>query len=79
VNSSYKILLQTDDYTPEKKKANNRLEPLSSIYWLLITGIYLLISFLTGRWDRTWIIWAVSGILFALIRTIAEAVIRSKD
>ena len=79
VYSSYKILLQTDDYAPDKKRKNNKLEPLTSIYWLLITGVYLAVSFITMRWDRTWIIWAVSGVLFAIVRGISEAIIKAED
>lgn len=79
VNSSYKVLLQTDDYSSENKKKNKKLEPLSRIYWLLITVIYLAVSFITNRWDITWIIWAVSGVLFALIRVIAESLVNTRD
>ncbi len=79
VNSSYKILLQTDDYTAEQKKKNQKLEPLSRIYWLFITVVYLAVSFITERWDITWIIWAVSGVLFALIRIIGESLINTRD
>ncbi|MCR5301276.1 MAG: helix-turn-helix domain-containing protein [Lachnospiraceae bacterium] len=71
VNSSYHVLLQDGDYTKEKKRTSVKLEPLVSAYWMFIVVVYLAISFLTGRWDRTWIIWAVSGVLFALIRIIA--------
>ena len=79
VASSYKILLQTGDYSPERKKNEKKLAPLTRIYWLAIVCIFLAVSFITGRWDRTWIIWAVSGVLFAIIRGIAEIFIRSKD
>lgn len=77
VHSSYKVLLQSDDYTTEKKRKNAKLEPLTRFYWLTIVTIYLSISFITMRWDRTWIIWAVSGVLFALIRIIAESYIKA--
>ncbi len=76
VHSSYHVLLQDGEYTGEKKKTSAKLEPLVSGYWMLIVVIYLALSFLTGRWDRTWIIWAVSGVLFALIRIIAESFVR---
>jgi transcriptional regulator with XRE-family HTH domain len=79
VHSSYKILLQTDDYSYENKKKNNKLEPITRIYWLAIVVIYLAVSFLTQRWDMTWIIWAVSGVLFALIRVIGESLINTRD
>ena len=76
VYGSYKIILQSGDYTRERKRKNVKLEPLTGIYWLLIVVIYLGISFVTNRWDRTWIIWAVSGVLFALIRLIAESFVK---
>ncbi len=76
VNNSYKMLLQIGDYTSEMKRKNKKLDPLTRGYWMAMVVIYLSVSFLTGRWDRTWIIWAVSGVLFALIRIIAESFIR---
>ena len=79
VHSSYKILLQTDDYSYENKKKNQKLEPLARVYWLAMVVIYLAVSFITGRWDMTWIIWAVSGVLFALIRVIGESLINTRD
>ncbi|MCR5686927.1 MAG: helix-turn-helix domain-containing protein [Lachnospiraceae bacterium] len=77
VISSYKALLQVDDYSPEVKRKNRKLEGLTRIYWLAVVVIFLAVSFLTGRWDRTWIIWAVSGVLFALIRVVGESLIGS--
>ena len=78
VNASYKMLLQIGDYAPGAKKKNTKLEPLSRVYWLVVVVIFLTVSFLTNRWDRTWIIWAVSGVLFALIRVIAESLVKSE-
>lgn len=76
VYSSYKILLQTEDYTPKMKNRNKKLDALSSSYWILIVIIYLVTSFLTNAWHFTWVIWAVSGLLYALIRNIAQALIK---
>lgn len=78
VTTSYKILLQMDDYTSRAKRTNDKLEPLTRVYWLLITAVYLAVSFITMRWDRTWIIWAVSGIFFALVRAIATTFVGDK-
>ena len=79
VNASYKVLLQTEDYSPEAKKKSKKLEGLSRIYWLTVVVIFLAVSFLTQRWDRTWIIWAVSGVLFALIRVVAGSLVSTDD
>ena len=37
------------------------------IYWSALPFLYLLVSFLTGRWDITWIIWPLSPIIPELI------------
>lgn len=76
VYSSYKILLQTDDYTPNMKRKNRKLDALSSSYWIMIVIIYLVTSFLTKGWHFTWVIWAIAGLLFALVRNIAQAMIK---
>ena len=76
LNGSYQMLLQSGEYTLENKKKSSKLEPFTRIYWMAIVVIYLALSFITMRWDRTWIIWAVSGVLFALVRVIAESFIK---
>lgn len=78
VNSSYKVLLQMDDYTPKMKRKNAKLELLSRVYWMLIVVVYLAVSFITMKWDRTWIIWAVSGVLFVLVRAVAEVFVKTE-
>ena len=40
------------------------------VYWSVVTAAYLALSFLTMRWDRTWIIWPVAGVVFALLMII---------
>jgi hypothetical protein len=40
---------------------------LIDIYWTALPFIYLLISFLTGRWEITWIIWPLSPIIPQII------------
>lgn len=47
-------------------------ESLMSIYWLIVTLIYLAISFFTGKWGTTWMIWVLAGILSEIIKVIFE-------
>ncbi len=74
---SYQKLLEEGDYTREKKLENKRNGSLSTIYWCTATAVYLGISFLTGRWDMTWIIWPCAGVLFAAVCA-AAAIMRKK-
>ena len=71
-------LLQEGDYTPDKKRSNSVLGPLSGAYWLIATAIYLLWSFRTENWSTTWMVWPVAGLLFAALRTIVEAVMKNR-
>ena len=48
------------------------------IYWSAWTVIYLAVSFLTKRWDMTWIIWPVAGVGCGLLAAILR-VARSKE
>lgn len=72
--SAYQKLLQLDEYDPEEKKNLKRFDKVYGAYWSIITAIYLAISFITGRWNVTWIIWPVTGILFVPFKLILEAI-----
>lgn len=77
---TYNLLLQTEDYTVSKKKANKYLDIISTIFWLSVTAIYLAWSFVTFNWSFTWIIWPVAGVLYAIISAFAKGImsLRSK-
>ncbi len=44
------------------------LAAFMSVYWLSVTCIYLIWSFLSFRWGITWIIWPIAGIIRAIIK-----------
>jgi transcriptional regulator with XRE-family HTH domain len=69
----FQMLLQEGDYTAEKKLEKKRTEHLHAIYWCTITAVYLGISFYTGNWSRTWIIWPCAGIMYGAVRASAAA------
>lgn len=61
---SYQMLLQEGDYTANKKRSNGLMGAVSVIYWCAATALFLVISFTWNNWDRSWIVWAVAGILY---------------
>ena len=67
IAGGYNKLLEEEDYTREKKVQNRRNEEFGGIYWSVVTAGYLLISFLTKRWDLTWLVFAVGGLLYAAV------------
>ena len=52
----------TRDEKPVKYK-NATCETIVNIYWPAVTSAYLISSFLTFRWDLTWIIWPIAGVM----------------
>lgn len=67
----FQALLEEGDYTRESKRYARKV---GKIYWSVVTAIYLLISFLTMRWEATWVIWPVAGIL----STVMEAIFKKR-
>ena len=65
----YQMLLEQGDYSRATKRGNNKY---SGIYWGIITAAYLAVSFLTQRWDMTWIVWPVAGVLYGVIVEIGK-------
>lgn len=77
IYGSYEKLLEEGEYTRERKLENRQNKNLSKVYWCTVTAVYLGVSFLTQRWDRSWIVWPVAGVLFVAVCGVA-AMIRKK-
>ena len=77
VKESYDVLLQEGEFTRVEKKANRKLDPFYGAYWSIVTAIYLGWSFWSMRWDYTWIIWPVAGVLFGAVTAILKGVMAS--
>lgn len=67
IQGCYNKILQLEDYSTENKRLNAKLSWFAGAYWCIITAAYLGISFMTNRWDYSWIIWPVAGIFFAAV------------
>lgn len=64
---SIKVLMQEGDYTPKEKKRSGLMGGISGAYWLIATAIFLAWSFISGEWDRTWLVWPIAGVLFPVV------------
>ena len=76
--ASMQKLLKEGEYDPEEKKRSALKETISTVYWLALTAIFLTVSFLTNRWDVTWIIYAVGGVIYAALTAICDLIINNK-
>lgn len=73
-HDGYDKLLEEGDFTRMNKKAGK----YDGIYWTIVLAIYLGWSFVTNRWEMTWIVWPIAGVLYAAYHEIMKAVIRSR-
>lgn len=67
VNGAYEKLLQTGEFAREKKTRSPIKDAVLAAYWCGVTGLYLLLSFLTGAWNLTWIIWVFAALAESFI------------
>ncbi|MGN1024392.1 MAG: helix-turn-helix domain-containing protein [Lachnospiraceae bacterium] len=61
---SYQVLLEEGEFTRERKRNGRRY---GGIYWSLAIALYLFVSFLTGAWQFTWVVWPAAGALWAML------------
>ncbi|MDE6659025.1 MAG: helix-turn-helix domain-containing protein [Eubacterium sp.] len=78
IQSAFNIILQEGDYSKDKKKKRAALRPITVSYWLIVTAIFLAWSFITNKWDLTWIVWPVAGVLYPVLLSIVNLVIKRK-
>lgn len=68
-SAAFERLLEEGDYTRENKQFEKKV---GSVYWPIVTAIYLGYSFLSGNWHMSWVIWPVSGIVYAIVAAVAK-------
>ena len=71
------MLLEEGDYTRKRKEEERKNGPIAAIYWCVAIAVYLAYSFITGRWDISWIVWPVAGALYGAIEVIMR-IVRSR-
>ena len=63
----FERLLEEGEYTREEKKKQPLVSKISQVYWMLALAGYLVYSFITNEWDRSWIVWPVAAVLFPAV------------
>ena len=70
INGSMEKLLEEGDYTRSEKSRKNITGPVSVIYWLAATAVFMIYTFGpngNGQPKYSWIVWAVAGVLYAAV------------
>lgn len=74
MQESFSKILQENDYAREMRAFRKKAEIFSGIYWCLMTAIYLGISFYSMDWERSWIVWPVAGVLYAVFYSVLRLI-----
>ena len=69
----YHQLLEEGDYSRASKDEMKKYGWFHGCFWMLVTAGYLAWSFITNRWDQTWIIWPVAGVAYGAIYAVLKA------
>lgn len=74
VESAYEKALSIGEYSVAERRYQEKIEPIATIYWIVITVVYLAWSFLTGAWHISWIIWPLAGLLWGIISVLVKMI-----
>lgn len=76
--SGFSMLLQENDFSKSKKERKAVVEAVTVAYWLIITAIFLVYSFVTNNWGMSWIIWVAAGVVYPIIPAILNSLNKKK-
>lgn len=77
VKRSFDRLLKEEDYAPETRKKDRLTGTVSTVYWLLVTAIYLFFTFAPGSSlhpGNSWFIWPVAAVIYAAVCAILKGI-----
>lgn len=72
VYSSMVNLSKAKEVEESKKHENKKAKDINNILALVVLLIYLVVSFATGAWAITWLLWIVYAILEEIVKAIFE-------
>lgn len=61
-----------ESLTAEQRKKENIKEAIQAIFWLLVVGIYLLMSFMLEIWAYSWVIFIIAAAINKVIDLLFE-------
>ena len=66
------MLVEEGDYSRRNKEEERRNAPIAGIYWSVVLAVYFAYSFITRRWDQSWIVWPIAGVLYGAVTGILK-------
>lgn len=77
IKNGYNTILNLNDATTisgsygkesDTEYISKAAEAIMSVYWSTITCIYLIYSFVTMDWGRSWLIWIIAGVVHKILK-----------
>ena len=81
IQSSMERLLEEGDYTRQQKSRRSIKGAVSTVYWLLVTALFMWYTFgpsSNGQARYSWFIWAIAGVLYSAVMLVVNLIQRSK-
>ena len=81
IQSSMERLLEEGDYTRQQKSRRSIKGAVSTVYWLLVTALFMWYTFgpsSNGQARYSWFIWAIAGVVYAAVMVVVNLIQRSK-
>lgn len=72
IRNSFHKLLEEEDFSRREKRLDKTTEKTAAIYWPTVLAIFLGYSFITRRWDISWVIWPLAALLFIPFSKLVE-------
>lgn len=73
MKEAVEMLLQEGEYSIKEKQFRKEHSYFPGAYWCIVTAIYLFWSFMSNQWEKTWLVFAVGGVLYAAIIAVLKA------
>lgn len=69
IQSGFKKLLNIETANFSNPSGENKKsKKIDSVYWQTVACVYLVFSFLTRRWDVSWLVWPVAAVGFTFLK-----------
>lgn len=77
----YHRLLELEEYSLEYKNSNSSkiIAAIASVVWPLAVCIFFYLGFLKQRWDISWIVFPITGLLFGAFSTICNTLCKNEN
>lgn len=78
IKGSYDQLLREGEFEPKEQARAKKASKIAGIYWPIVVAIYLVWSFTTNNWGKTWLVWPIAGLIFGGISSVLQAIDEKK-